>query len=165
MPHDLLPNHAQPHALKLARIKPRYLLPKPGLSAGEFVLLGSCPEVARPEQVGETVLANAGVVKAVAYNQPEVFEAGALFARTEGILPAPESAHAIKATIDEARRCKQQNKEKVILFNLCGHGILDIEGYREYFAGKMKDNDADPAELKRALDEVKGLYPWLQGSD
>jgi tryptophan synthase beta chain len=104
-------------------------------------------------------------VKAVAYNQPEVFEAGALFARTEGILPAPESAHAIKATIDEARRCKQENKEKVILFNLCGHGILDIEGYREYFSGHMQENNADPVELKRALDEVKNLYPWLQGNE
>jgi tryptophan synthase beta chain len=112
-----------------------------------------------------SLLVNAGIVNAVAYNQPEVFEAGALFARTEGILPAPESAHAIKATIDEARRCKAQNEEKVILFSLCGHGILDIEGYREYFSGKMTENNADPKELKRAIDEVKGLYPWLQGSD
>ena len=112
-----------------------------------------------------SLLVNAGIVKAVAYNQPEVFEAGAMFARTEGILPAPESAHAVKAAIDEARRCKQLNKEKVILFNLCGHGILDIEGYREYFSGHMKENNADPTELKRALDDVKDLYPWLQGKD
>jgi tryptophan synthase beta chain len=113
-----------------------------------------------------SLLVNAGVVKAVAYNQPEVFEAGALFARIEGILPAPESAHAIKGAIEEARRCKEQNKEKVILFNLCGHGILDIEGYREYFTGHMKQNDADPAELNRALDDVKALYPWLlQGNE
>jgi len=112
-----------------------------------------------------SLLVNAGIVDAIAYNQREVFEAGALFARTEGILPAPESAHAIKAVIDEARRCKQQNKEEVILFSLCGHGILDIGGYREYFSGKMNDNSADPAELNRALDEVKGFYPWLQGND
>ena len=112
-----------------------------------------------------SLLVNAGLVKAVAYNQIEVFEAGALFARKEGILPAPESAHAIKGAIDEALRCKQQNKEKVILFNLCGHGLLDIEGYREYFSGHMKENNADPVELNRALDDVKGLYPWLQGND
>ena len=102
------------------------------------------PQGARHRPDAQPARTTQGIVKAVAYNQLEVFEAGALFARTEGILPAPESAHAIKATIDEARRCKEQNKEKVILFSLCGHGILDIEGYREYFSGKMKENNADP---------------------
>jgi len=52
-------------------------------------------------------------------------------------------------------------EDKVILFNLCGHGLLDIEAYREYYAGKMKANDADPAAIKKSIAEVKALYPWL----
>ena len=97
----------------------------PEIHTGGLRVHGTAPSL--------SLLVNAGVVKAVAYNQPEVFEAGALFARTEGILPAPESAHAIKATIDEARRCKAAEQGEGHLFSLCGHGILDIEGYREYF--------------------------------
>ncbi|MDA4117273.1 MAG: TrpB-like pyridoxal phosphate-dependent enzyme [Thaumarchaeota archaeon] len=129
----------------------------PEIHTGGLRVHGTAPSL--------SLLVNTGAVRAVAYNQPEIFEAGAYFARHEGILPAPESAHAIKAVIDEAKLCKEQNKEKVILFSLCGHGILDIEGYREYFSGHMKENDADPAELKRSLDSVKSLYPWLQSSD
>lgn len=109
-----------------------------------------------------SLLAHKGIVKSRAYNQIEAFEAGALFARTEGVFPAPESAHAIKTVIDEARRCKERSEKKVILFNLCGHGLLDMEAYREFFSGEMKPNDADPASIQRALDEVKGLYPWLR---
>src|SRR5437667_290916 len=82
-------------------------------------------------------------------------------ARTEGVLPAPETAHAIRAVIDEAKRCKSSGEKKVILFNLCGHGLLDIEAYREFNSGKMKANDADPAEIKKSIAEVKALYPWL----
>ncbi len=108
-----------------------------------------------------SLLVNAELVKAVAYNQLEAFEAASMFARTEGILPAPETAHAIKAVIDEAKKCKQSSKEKVILFNLCGHGLLDIEGYREYFAGKMKPNNADLDEMHKKLAGIKALYPWL----
>lgn len=110
-----------------------------------------------------SLLANEGVVRSVAYDQLEVFQAASLFSRTEGILPAPESAHAIKAVMDEALECKRTSREKVILFNLCGHGLLDIEAYTEYYSGKMTPNNADPAEVKRSLDEVKGLYPWLNG--
>jgi tryptophan synthase beta chain len=108
-----------------------------------------------------SLLANEGIVKSVAYNQLEVFEAGVTFARIEGVLPAPESAHAIKAVIDQALKCKAESREKVILFNLCGHGLLDIEGYREFFSGQMKPNDADPAAMNAAVEGVKGLYPWL----
>ena len=108
-----------------------------------------------------SLLRGLGVIDAVAYNQIEAFEAASFFARTEGVLPAPETAHAIRAVIDEAKRCKVSGEDKVILFNLCGHGLLDIEAYREYYAGKMKANDADPAAIKKSIAEVKALYPWL----
>jgi tryptophan synthase beta chain len=82
------------------------------------------------------LLVNEKVVSAVAYHQTEVFEAGRLFANLEGIVPAPESAHAVKATIDIAKNVKDK---KVILFNLSGHGLLDLQGYSEYLEGTLKD--------------------------
>jgi len=78
-----------------------------------------------------------GMVKPVAYAQKEVFEAGVTFARTEGIIPAPESSHAIKAAIDTALLCKKNNEAKTIVFNLSGHGLLDLGGYQKYFEGKL----------------------------
>ena len=84
-----------------------------------------------------SILVRHGIVEPRAYNQREVFEAGAIFARTEGIIPAPESAHAVKAAIDEALRAREENKEKVILFNLSGHGLLDLRGYQDYLEGKI----------------------------
>jgi tryptophan synthase beta chain len=108
-----------------------------------------------------SMLVHTGFVRGVAYDQLQAFEAGALFARTEGILPAPETAHAIKAVIDEARRAKEESQEKVILFNLCGHGLLDVQAYTEFSQGRMQPNSADPESIRAALAEVKGLYPWL----
>jgi len=78
-----------------------------------------------------------GITKARSYNQIEAFEAGVLFARTEGIIPAPESAHAIKAAIDEAKKAKNEGKKKVIVFNLSGNGLLDLKGYGEFLDGKL----------------------------
>jgi tryptophan synthase beta chain len=112
-----------------------------------------------------SLLVNEGVVRAVAYDQVEVFEAGIAFARSEGVLPAPETAHAIKAVMDEAEKCRKKSKEKVILFNLCGHGLLDLEGYRDYFSGHMGRNSADMNEVRRSIAYVKGLYPWLNQGD
>lgn len=77
------------------------------------------------------------VVKPVAYDQKDVFEAGVTFARTEGIIPAPESSHAIKAAIDKALECKKKNEAKTIVFNLSGHGLLDLAGYDKYLTGKL----------------------------
>ena len=108
-----------------------------------------------------SMLVHTGVVRGVAYDQLQAFEAGTFFAQTEGILPAPETAHAIRAVIDEAKKAKERSEEKVILFNLCGHGLLDVQAYNEYMEGKMKPNSADPNEIKKALAELKGLYPWL----
>jgi tryptophan synthase beta chain len=79
------------------------------------------------------------VIDAVAYNQTEVFKAGVTFARTEGIVPAPESSHAIKCAIDKALACKKTGEKKTILFNLSGHGHFDMSAYDSYFSGTMKD--------------------------
>jgi len=111
-----------------------------------------------------SMLVDRHIVRGVAFDQLEAFEAGSFFARTEGILPAPETAHAIKAVIDEAKKAKEESKEKVILFNLCGHGLLDIQAYTEYSSGQMGPNSADPASITKALNEIKELYPWLNGS-
>jgi len=80
------------------------------------------------------------LIDAVAYHQTEVFEAAVKFARTEGIVPAPESAHAIKCAIDKALECKKSGEKKTILFTLSGHGHFDMVSYDSYFSGNMKDN-------------------------
>jgi len=81
-----------------------------------------------------------GLIDAVAYPQSKVFEAALLFAQTEGIIPAPEPSHAVRAVIDEAIQAREENRKKVILFNLCGHGMLDLASYEAYRAGDLKDD-------------------------
>jgi len=100
------------------------------------------------------LLVNKGVVEAVAYNQNPVFEAAVLFARTEGIIPAPETAHAIKAAIDEAKKCKETGEAKCIVFNLSGHGHFDLAAYDSYFAGKLEDYAYPEEKIKEALKDV-----------
>ena len=80
-----------------------------------------------------------GLVDAVAYPQTKVFEAAVLFARTEGIIPAPEAAHAVRAAVDEAIAARQEGKKRVIVFNLSGHGMLDLSSYDAYLAGNLRD--------------------------
>jgi tryptophan synthase beta chain len=91
-------------------------------------------------------LINKGLVKSVAYHQTEVFQAARTFARTEGMIPAPETAHCIKYVIDEAIRCKESNEEKVIAFNNCGHGLLDLKAYEDFQAGRLVDYE--PASIQ-----------------
>ena len=86
-----------------------------------------------------------GYVRSVAYYQSEIFEAAKIFARTEGIISAPESAHEIKFVIDEAKRCKETGEKKVIVFNHSGHGLLDLSGYEAYLTGKLPD--WEPTEI------------------
>jgi tryptophan synthase beta chain len=88
-----------------------------------------------------------GFVEPVAYHQTEVFEAGRIFSRTEGFVPAPESAHAVKAVIDLALEAKKRNEKIVILFNLSGHGLLDLAGYQEYLENKLVDYEPDKIDL------------------
>jgi tryptophan synthase beta chain len=84
-------------------------------------------------------LIHKGYMRSVAYGQNEIFEAGTIFARTEGIIPAPESAHEIKFVIDEALRCKQTGEEKVIVFNNSGHAMLDLSAYQAFHDRKLED--------------------------
>jgi tryptophan synthase beta chain len=89
-----------------------------------------------------------GIIEARAYHQITVFDAAVQFARTEGIIPAPESAHAIRAAIDEALAAREAGERRVILFNLSGHGHFDLGAYDRYFAGELEDY-AYPAEKVR----------------
>jgi tryptophan synthase beta chain len=80
-----------------------------------------------------------GLIEAEAYHQTKVFEAAIQFARNEGIVPAPESAHAIAAVVDEAIKTREEGKKRVLLFNLSGHGLLDLSSFESYLHGKIQD--------------------------
>jgi len=102
------------------------------------------------------MLYDAGYIDAVAVPQLETFEAAILFAQSEGIIPAPESAHAIRAAIDEALDAKEKGEERVILFNLSGHGLLDLAAYDAYHQGKVVDDTLEITheEIRKGLPEV-----------
>src|SRR5881398_1945689 len=93
-------------------------------------------------------LINKGHVKSVAYHQTEVFQAARTFARTEGVIPAPETAHCIKYIIDQAIQCKKTGEEKVLAFNNCGHGLLDIKAYEDFLEGKLTDYEPPKIEIE-----------------
>jgi tryptophan synthase beta chain len=115
----------------------------PGIHAGGLRYHGMAPLVSH--------LLEIGVIEAIAIQQLETFAAGVQFARTEGILPAPEANHAIAGVIREALRCKEEGKSEVILFNLCGHGHFDLQAYMDYQAGKLRDYEYSDAEVAMAL--------------
>jgi tryptophan synthase beta chain len=92
-----------------------------------------------------------GLMEARAYGQIACFEAGVMFAKAEGIVPAPESTHAVRAAIDEALKCKEAGESKTILFNLSGHGYFDMQAYTDYFDGKLTDEPYDEDALARSL--------------
>jgi tryptophan synthase beta chain len=97
-----------------------------------------------------------GIVEARAYAQNPTFEAGVLFARAEGIVPAPEVNHAIKATIDLALEAREVGEERVILFNLCGHGHFDLSAYEQYLAGELVDLEYSEEYIDRAVARIPG---------
>jgi tryptophan synthase beta chain len=115
----------------------------PGFHAGGLRYHGMAPIVSHIKQLG--------LIDAIAYHQTTCFDAGVQFARAEGILPAPEANHAVRGAIDEAIKCREEGKSRVILFNLCGHGHFDMQAYMDYFAGKLTDQDYDEKELAMAL--------------
>jgi tryptophan synthase beta chain len=115
----------------------------PGFHAGGLRYHGMAPLVSHLKELG--------LIEAVAYHQKTCFDAGVMFARTEGIVPAPEANHAVKGAIDEALRCKEEGKARTILFNLCGHGHFDMQAYDDYFAGKLVDQAYDERDLAAAL--------------
>jgi len=117
-----------------------------GIHAGGLRYHGMAPLVSK--------FVSEGHIEAVAYPQNPVFQAAALFAKAEGIIPAPESSHAIRAGIDEALKAKAEGKEKVILIGLSGHGFLDLGAYESYLEGKLEDFALPEDELAAALAEL-----------
>ena len=100
------------------------------------------------------------MMEAMDIEQIESFDAGTLFARTEGIIPAPESCHAIAATIREAKRCKETGEEKVILFNLSGHGLIDMTAYDRYFNGDLVNYSLSQSEIDKNIEAID-IHPAL----
>jgi predicted alternative tryptophan synthase beta-subunit len=92
-----------------------------------------------------------GAIEARAVPQLATFEAAVTFARAEGILPAPEAAHAVRGAVDEALTARTEGRRKTIVFNLCGHGFLDLSAYEAYLAGKLQDYDYPAQQVEEAL--------------
>jgi len=118
----------------------------PGIHAGGLRYHGMSPLVSHLKELG--------LIEARAYQQLECFDAGVRFARAEGIVPAPESTHAVRAAIQEAEVCREEGKGRVILFNLSGHGHFDMQAYTDYFAGKLTDQAMDEGALEQAISEL-----------
>jgi tryptophan synthase beta chain len=127
-------------------------IPAP-IHAGGLRYHGIAPTISRLVQTKK--------VETEAYNQVEVFNAAKLFIQAEGIIPAPEPAHAIKGAIDEALRCKKTGEEKVILFLLCGHGYFDMQAYDEYLNGKLLPYEYPQEKVDEAMKKLRKLYPWI----
>ncbi len=115
----------------------------PGFHAGGLRYHGMAPLVSH--------VTDLGMVKPRSYTQLQCFEAGMQFAKAEGIIPAPEANHGVRAAIDEALRCKEEGVSRAILFNLCGHGNFDMQAYRDYLDGKLMDLEYDEGEIAMAL--------------
>ncbi len=118
----------------------------PAIHAGGLRYHGDAPLLCQ--------LVKDGVVKPRAYPQNPCFEAAVLFARTEGIVPAPETSHAIRAAIDEALKCKETGEEKVIVFNFSGHGHFDLASYDAYLAGQLEDYEYPEEKIREALERL-----------
>jgi tryptophan synthase beta chain len=118
----------------------------PSIHAGGLRYHGDSPIVSR--------LVHDGVMRAVSYHQSEVFDAAQTFARTEGIIVAPETSHAVKAAIDEALACKRNGQTKTILFNCSGHGNFDMSAYDAYYAGQLVDYEYPDKLIREALSRI-----------
>jgi tryptophan synthase beta chain len=118
----------------------------PSIHAGGLRYHGDSPIVSR--------LVHDGVMRAVSYHQSEVFDAGQIFARTEGIIIAPETSHAVKGAIDEALKCKKTGEKKTILFNCSGHGHFDMSAYDAYYAGSLVDYEYPDELIKEAIARI-----------
>ena len=118
----------------------------PAIHAGGLRYHGMAPSM--------SAFCDAGLIEAVAVKQKATFEAAVQFARTEGIVPAPESAHAIRAAIDEALDAKANGEKRVILFNLSGHGNFDMAAYEAYFGGKLEDYEYPAEAVRTAMEEL-----------
>ena len=118
----------------------------PGFHAGGLRYHGMAPLVSHAKELG--------LFDAVSYTQRECFEAGVLFAKNEGIVPAPEANHAVKGAIDEALRCKREGKEEVILFNLCGHGHFDMGAYDAFLKNELANHSYPQEAIDKAMEAL-----------
>ena len=118
----------------------------PGIHAGGLRYHGMAPMVSLGKKLG--------LIEAAAYHQVECFDAAKLFAETEGIIPAPETSHAIRSAIVEAIRCRETGREECILFNLSGHGICDLGSYDRYLNGELEDYAYPQTKIEEALAEL-----------
>ena len=122
-----------------------------GIHAGGLRYHGSSPLLSK--------LLNEKEIEAVAYHQNECYEAAVTFARTEGLLPAPETSHAIRAAINEALECKKTGEAKTIAFNYSGHGHFDLGGYDNYLAGKLVDYAHPEEAIKKSMANLPKITP------
>ncbi|NTW55323.1 MAG: TrpB-like pyridoxal phosphate-dependent enzyme [Chlorobaculum sp.] len=120
----------------------------PAIHAGGLRYHGMAPLVSHVKRIG--------LIEATALPQTECYEAALLFAHTEGFIPAPETSHAIAQTIREAKQAKEEGKEKVILMNWSGHGLMDLQGYDAYMSGKISDYALPEEMLQRSLASLEG---------
>ncbi len=118
----------------------------PSIHSGGLRYHGMAPMVSHLKELG--------LFEAVAVSQLDCFAAGVQFARCEGIIPAPESTHAVKSAIDEALKCKEEGVSRTIVFNLSGHGHFDMGSYSAYFAGKLEHADFEEKEMQEALQQL-----------
>lgn len=125
----------------------------PPIHAGGLRYHGAAPSL--------SLLVKHGVVEPIAYNQVEVLEAASLFAKSEGFVPAPESAHAIKAVVDLALEARRRGDERVILFNLSGHGLLDLQAYREFLEGKLPAYEYPKEKVEESILRLQQLLGGL----
>ena len=121
----------------------------PGIHAGGLRYHGVAPIISQ--------LMLDGLLRAEAYSQLDVFQSALTFARSEGIIPAPETSHAIKGAIDAAKRADEAGEEQVIVFNLSGHGHFDMSSYDAFLHGRLEDFELPEAEIERALAAISGL--------
>ena len=121
----------------------------PPIHAGGLRYHGMSPTVSQ--------LVNEGIIEPKAVSQNQVYEAGVLFARTEGIIPAPETNHALATTIDAAKQAKEEGKEKVIIVNFSGHGLLDLSSYDRYFANELVDLTLSEEEILESEKVFEGF--------
>lgn len=133
----LLPMHTLGHRF----------IPEP-IHAGGLRYHGMAPLVSAAVQKG--------LIEAQAIHQLECFESGLLFSKTEGIIPAPETTHAIASAIREAKQAKEEGKQRVIVFNFSGHGMMDLVGYEKYLEGRLEDYELPMEVIERYLAEIKG---------
>ncbi len=125
----------------------------PPIHAGGLRYHGAAPTL--------SLLKKHGIFESVAYNQVEVFEAALTFARTEGIVVAPETAHAVKAVIDEALKAKEEGEEKVILFNLSGHGLLDLAAYKDFLEGRLPAYEYPAEKIQESMQRLNEILGKL----